>query len=130
MQSMPHDMLARFTQIDYDREIALVALEEKENDARMLGVARVISAPGGNQGEFAVLVADPWQGKGLGAEMLSRSLRIVRRKGMQRVWGTALAENTHMAKLASKLGFTVKRGASGDYEMTMDLETAEGIAKD
>ena len=129
MRSMPHDMLARFTQIDYDREIALVALEENEDDARMLGIARVIGAPGGDQGEFAVLVADPWQGKGLGAELLSRSLRIVRREGMQRVWGTALAENTHMAKLARKLGFSVKRGASGDYEMTIDLESADGIAK-
>jgi len=77
-----------------------------------------------------VLVADPWQGKGLGAELLSRSLRIVRRKGMQGVWGTALAKNTHMAKLARKLGFTVKRDASGDYEMTMDLKTADGISND
>jgi acyl-CoA synthetase (NDP forming)/predicted GNAT family N-acyltransferase len=130
MQSMPHDMLARFTQIDYDREIALVALEKTEDDTRMLGIARVMDDSGGDQGEFAVLIADPWQGKGLGGELLSRALRIVRRKGMQRVWGTALVENTHMAKLARRLGFTVKRDASGDYEMTMDLKTADGNTND
>ncbi|MEJ2165799.1 MAG: hypothetical protein P8X90_09740 [Desulfobacterales bacterium] len=58
MKSLPHHMLVRFTQIDYDREMALVALDESEHQERMLGVARVIGKPDGSEGEFAVVVGD------------------------------------------------------------------------
>ena len=125
MKSLPHPMLVRFTQIDYDREVAMVALDQGSGAERMIGVARVIGSPGGRRGEFAVIVADSWQGKGVGAELLSRSLRIVKKRGMAKVWGTALAENTRMAALARKLGFRVERNSGGEYEMTIDLKTAD-----
>jgi acetyltransferase len=121
LKSLPHHMLVRFTQIDYDREIALVALDQEAPELRMLGVARVIGTPGGRKGEFAVLVADPWQGKGIGGELLLRALRIAQARGMENVWGTAMAENMQMAKLARRLGFDVRRNASGEYTMTIDL---------
>ena len=91
----------------------------------MLGVARVIGSPGGRRGEFAVVVADPWQGKGIGGELLLRSLKIVQERGMGTVWGTALSENTQMADLARRLGFDVRRNASGEIEMTIDLTRAD-----
>jgi len=122
MKSLPHDMLVRFTQIDYDREMALVALDENQNAKRILGVARVIGKPDGQEGEFAVVVGDPWQGKGVGAELLKRCLRVVQERGMQTVWGTALRENRQMLKLARKLGFEVSFSADANvYEMTIDL---------
>jgi acetyltransferase len=72
-----------------------------------------------------VLVADAWQGKGIGAELLARSLRIAQERGMETVWGLALAENIQMANLARKLGFEVSRNAEGEYEMTIDLNKAQ-----
>jgi len=122
MKSLPHHMLVRFTQIDYDREMALVALDESRNLEQILGVARVIGKPDGQEGEFAVVVGDAWQGKGVGAELLKRCLRIVRERGMQTVRGFALRENEQMVKLARKLGFQVSIDAdTHEYEMTIDL---------
>jgi acetyltransferase len=92
----------------------------------MLGVARVIGKPDGDEGEFAVLVGDPWQGRGVGAELLKRCLRIVKERGMQSVWGTALSENKQMLKLARKIGFKISQSSGGnEYEMTLDLLDAK-----
>jgi acetyltransferase len=122
LKSLPHHMLVRFTQIDYDREMALVALDEREHAERILGVARVIGKPDGQEGEFAVVVGDAWQGKGVGAELLKRCLQIVQKWGMKTVWGTALKENKQMVKLARKLGFEVSFGEDAkEYEMKIDL---------
>jgi acetyltransferase len=126
LKSLPHHMLVRFTQIDYDREMALVALDEDGGREKMLGVARVIGKPDGDEGEFAVLVGDPWQGRGVGAELLKRCLRIVKERGMQSVWGTALSENKQMLKLARKIGFKISQSSGGnEYEMTLDLKVAK-----
>jgi acetyltransferase len=125
MKSLPHSMLVRFTQIDYDREMALVAMDEDADREKMLGVARVIGKPDGMEGEFAVAVGDPWQGKGVGAQLLKRCLRIVKQRGMQTVWGIALAENKKMRKLARKIGFQISHSPGGnEYEMTLDLQDA------
>ena len=126
MKSLPHSMLVRFTQIDYDREMALVALDESANQEKMLGVARVIGKPGSDAGEFAVVVGDPYQGKGVGAELLNRCLRIVKERGMQSVWGTVLTENRQMLKLARKIGFQISQSPQGnEYEMTLELKNAQ-----
>jgi acetyltransferase len=126
MKSLPHQMLARFTQIDYDREIALVALAEGEHEDTLVGTARIIGHPDGKRGEFAVVVGDPWHGKGIGANLLKRCLRIMKDRGMETVWGTALRENRQMIKLARKLGFEVTLiPGTTEYEMSLDLRTFE-----
>jgi acetyltransferase len=126
MKLLPHHMLVRFTQIDYDREMALVALDEIENPEKIMGVARIIGKPNGTEGEFAVVVGDPWQGKGIGAKLLKRCLRIVKERGMQSVWGTALSENKQMLKLARKIGFQISYSSGGHvYEMRLDLKNAK-----
>jgi acetyltransferase len=122
MKNLPRNMLARFTQIDYDREIALIALDAAAAEEVMLGVARVITARGGREAEFSVLVGDPWQGLGIGAELLLRCLRIAKARGMERVWGLVLTENTQMLALGKKLGFQVRRvPEAGEYELQIDL---------
>jgi acetyltransferase len=63
-------MLARFTQINYDREIALVAIDRDSPTDNILGVARIIGDPDGKTGEFAVLVGDVWQGTGICSNLL------------------------------------------------------------
>jgi acetyltransferase len=122
LKHLPHSMLARFTQIDYDREIALVAIQETADGEQMLGVARVTRERDPKVGEFAVLVADAWQGKGIGAALLLRCLQIARELGMEKATGIALAENTQMLALGRKLGFSFKRTESlSETELTIDL---------
>jgi len=123
LKMLPHGMLARFTQIDYDREIALVALCGTEPNEKMLGVARVITdIYKHHHAEFSVLVGDPWHGKGIGAELLKRCLLISKERGIENVQGLVLPENTQMLALGKKLGFTAKKVLGEDeYHLSIDL---------
>ena len=115
LKELKPEMLARFTQIDYDREIALVAIDEDSETDRMLGVARIIGDPDGKTGEFAVLVGDAWQGKGIGSNLLEKCLSIAEKRGFKTVHGIVLKENRNMLALGKKLGFEIKkRPRSGD----------------
>ena len=118
-------MLARFTQIDYDREIALVALLETEPNEKMLGVARVITdIYNRKNAEFSVVVGDPWHGKGIGAELLKRCLSISKERGIENVKGIVLPENTQMLALGKKLGFTIKKiVGESEFELNINLTT-------
>ncbi|GBC59133.1 CoA-binding protein [Desulfonema ishimotonii] len=121
IRSLRHEMLARFTQIDYDRETALVAIREEAGE-EMLGVGRVITERNGKNGEFAVLIADACQGMGIGAELLSRCLSIAQEQGLEKVWGLVLPENRNMLALGRKLGFTVRPDPdSGDYMLSISF---------
>ncbi len=122
LKQMPHSMLARFTQIDYDRHIALVAISESQPDEKMLGVARVILGRNLNEAEFSVVVGDPWQGEGIGAALLKRCLGIAKERGVHEVTGTVLVENTQMLTLGRKLGFNIKKVPdASEYELSIDL---------
>ncbi len=122
LKALPPNMLARLTQIDYDREIALVAMSESTSEEKMLGAARVITDWSQKGGEFSVLVGDPWQGKGIGAELLSRCLAIAKQRGLETVHGVVLSENTQMLRLAKKLGFRIHRVADvNEYDLDIDL---------
>jgi len=123
MRHLSHEMLARFTQIDYDRDMSLVALQRTGDKERMLGVARLISDPDLTKAEFSVAVGDPWQGKGVGAELLEQLVSIARERGLAFLWGVVLAENTTMLALGRKLGFSVSRvPQSTDFELKIDLQ--------
>ena len=126
LKSLPHYMLVRFTQVDYDREIDLVAFDEGDKgEEKMLGVARLCTDPDGKRAEFAILVGDPWHGKGVGARLLEISLRIARNRGIETVWGTVLQENEGMLALSRKLGFKISRSVEpGEMELTIDLKSS------
>ena len=120
MKRLPHSMLARFTQIDYDRHIALVALSVSKSKESMLGVARVILERNQKEAEFSVVVSDPWQGKGIGAALLHRCISIAKERGIEKVMGTVLAENTQMLALGKKLGFKIKKVlGAGEFELSI-----------
>jgi acetyltransferase len=122
VKSLSPTMLARFTQIDYDREIALVAFDGEEDGEKMAGVGRVIADPDGKRGEFAIIVGDPWQGKGIGSVLLRRCLHLAKEQGMETVDGVVLAENHPMLNLGRKLGFRVLPGeGAGEYRLRIDL---------
>jgi acetyltransferase len=123
LKSLPHSMLSRFTQIDYDREIALVAIQDSKTEEKMLGVSRVILGKDQKSAEFAILISDHWQGKGIGAELLKRCLAISKERNIEEVYGVVLAENTTMLALGRKLGFEMKIISGGsEYELRIPLK--------
>ncbi len=114
---LPAAMLARLTLIDYDREMALVAVHQERNTAgngpaldapRIIGVSRYISNPDRTSGEFSLLVADSFSGLGLGSRLMESIMQVARDKGLVQLEGLVLANNPAMLKLMHALGFTVK----------------------
>jgi acetyltransferase len=104
-------MLARFTQVDYDREMALVALVRDERGPggeSFVGVARFIGNADLESAEFAVVVGDAWQNRGIARILMERLIDVARRKGLKRLEGSVLRNNTNMIRFVTSLGFTVE----------------------
>ncbi len=115
------DMLARFTQIDYDREMALVAVRTVAEREEEIGVARYTTLPGGESCEFAIVVADAWQGQGLGRRLLEALIAVARERGLKTMHGVALPENPRMLALVRSLGFAVDPDPGDPRLMRMQL---------
>jgi acetyltransferase len=106
VREMPHSQLARFTQIDYDREMAFIATPlDGAQQGETLGVARAVSEPDGERAEFAIIVRSDWKGRGLGHALLEKLIRYCRQRGLRQLVGQILPENRPMLELASSLGF-------------------------
>ena len=119
------DLLHWLTEIDYHREIALVAIEPIGKEKRILGTARLTGSIGDNLAEIAVLVGDPWQGNGVGAKLLSQMILIALEKNIKSIWGLVLRENWTMLKLVRSLGFSViSDDPSSQVEIYLDLSIA------
>jgi len=103
IKTLPHTMAARLSQIDYDREMALVA--RPDGDGAVLGVARFSSDPDRACAEFAVALRSDWKGRGLGYLLMSRIIDVARERGIGEMIGDVLHENAPMLKLAQSLGF-------------------------
>ncbi len=108
-----HEMLIRFTQNDYDREIGLMAISQPPGPEVMLGVSRLVMAADRSTAEFAVIVADPWQGKGLGPKLVEGVIDIAREQGVKILWGEVLAQNQPMLEMVKRLGFSLTREPEG-----------------
>jgi len=100
-------MLVRFTQIDYSREMALIAVNEEHEKEIELGVARYAINPDGESCEFALVVADTMRGKGLAQKLIEALMDIARTKGLKSIEGEVLKNNASMLKLMRRLGFIV-----------------------
>ena len=116
MQELPARMLARYTLIDYDREMALVAVVKERHTAddgnatereRLVGVARYITNPDATSCEFSLAVSDDLKGQGLGSRLMLSIIDLARSKGLSEIEGLILANNTSMLRLMRSLGFTV-----------------------
>jgi acetyltransferase len=108
LREISPQMLSRFTQIDYDREMALIALLPTGPGDQQIAVARYVTYPDERGCEFAIVVADAWHGKGLATELLKRLIEIARDRGLERMDGFVLRENQDMITLAKDLGFREK----------------------
>ncbi len=107
VRELSQAMLVRFTQIDYDREMALLAVTHTHGKEEELGVARYAINPDGESCEFAVVVSDQWQKQGIAHKLMDVLMDVARAKGMRKMDGEVLKTNTRMLKLATSLGFKV-----------------------
>jgi acetyltransferase len=122
IKNITHEMLVRFCNIDYEREMAIVA-ELKEGEKRkIIGIARLIIDHDFKQGEYAVLVHDKFSGKGLGYKLMDVIIGVAQEKGLEEIYGTVLPDNEKMLRLARKMGFTEKRLPDGATRVQIALK--------
>ena len=112
MRRLPHTQLARFTQVDYDREMALVAIERDcDGIERSLGEVRAVTDPDNVVADFAVVVRSEIKGKGLGRLLMDSIIDYLDSRGTAELHGETMTGNLRMRNLAQDLGFEVKTGA-------------------
>lgn len=123
MRSLPRSQLARFTQIDYDREMALVAIERDENGVEhSLGEVRAVTDPDNHAADFAIVVRSELKGQGLGRLLLQSIVDYSRSRGTDELRGETLGANLRMQHLARDLGFELKTGVDlGTVELRLAL---------
>ncbi|MBQ4679156.1 bifunctional acetate--CoA ligase family protein/GNAT family N-acetyltransferase [Aeromonas dhakensis] len=124
-----HEELARMTQIDYDREMAFVAVgQDGERKDQILGVVRAISTPDLSDAEFAILVRSDLKGLGLGKLMMEKIVRYARERGIGQLSGMTMPSNRGMINLAKRLGFKIDIQLE-DGVVNMELPCAERIER-
>lgn len=107
LRELTPQMLVRFTQIDYDREMAFIAVTQRGNQEIEIGVSRYATNPDGETCEFALVVADDWQNKGIGTRLLGQLIDSAKAKRFRYMVGEVLTDNSPMLKLVKMLGFSV-----------------------
>ena len=111
--NITHEMLTRLCNIDYEREIAIVAEIKEGQKKRLAGIGRLIIDPDYETGEFAVIVHDDYQARGLGFKLCDLLIGIAQEKGLERFFGFVLTNNKKMLNLCRKLGFTIENMPEG-----------------
>jgi acetyltransferase len=112
-RSLTEAELRRFTNIDYERDMAVIATISQSGSERQIGVARYIREPHTRNAEFAIVLSDDWQGRGLGSVLLRSLMDAARTSGIACLEGAVLSENAPMIALAKKSGFAVHRDPRG-----------------
>jgi acetyltransferase len=117
------EYIERLTQVDYERDMALAATVMFEGHETLIGVARYALEPDRRSCEFALVIADPWQGRGIGLRLLQKLVAVARARGVKTLYGDTLATNRGMLGLAKALGFALTRHPDEAYltRVTLDL---------
>lgn len=117
------EYIERLTQVDYARDMALAATVMLEGHETLIGVARYALEADGRSCEFALVVADAWQGRGIGKRLLQKLVAVARARGVAGIYGDTLATNRSMLGLAKALGFTLGRHPDEAHltRVTLDL---------
>ena len=128
-RNIEHAELAHLVQINYEREMAFVAVAHEPDDAsgpeQTLGVVRAVADPYNHDAEFGIIIRSDLKGQGLGKLMMNKMIRYLRAHGTQRLIGTVIAENRRMRALAQSLGFVEGKTATDDAlrEIALDLQS-------
>src|SRR5262249_12071566 len=120
MKEVSHAFIARLTQIDYDREMALLATDPGASD--ILGVARIVADPDNEKAEYAVMVRSDLKGHGLGFQLMTEILAYARTRGIKHVFGDVLRENRTMLAMAQHLGFRILPDVDDPQVVRVDCE--------
>jgi acetyltransferase len=120
--NISHEMLVRFTNIDYDREMAIVAELTRGKKKRIIGVGRLTGEADRGRGEFAVLVHDEFQGRGLGFKLTDTMIGIAQEKGLREINGYIDANNRRMLRVVSELGFVAEGTSDGVTTVKLSFE--------
>jgi acetyltransferase len=108
LQELTPEMLKRTTQIDYDREMALVAVIQHHSQDAIVGIAKYVTNPDFQSCEFALVIADKWQNKGIGWHLMTCLIEAAKTKNLNVMEGVILADNLSMLTLVKNLGFSCK----------------------
>ncbi len=125
-QRVAHERLTRMCFIDYDREMALVA-EAKDpasGECRIIAVGRLKHTQAAGEGEFAIILSDEYQGRGLGSQLVARLIEVAREEKLSRIVGDILPDNLVMQRICEKAGFELKRSAEDPVvkaELTLEV---------
>jgi acetyltransferase len=117
----PH-MLSHFTRVDYDRHLALIAVTARDGGETQIGVARYVADEDRRRCEFAIVVADDWQQKGLGSRLMQALMSAARDAGVRVMYGDVLASNYRILRLTAGLGFTAHSNANDPRMMRVERE--------
>jgi acetyltransferase len=107
-RKVTHEEMVRYTNIDYLREMAIIAELVEEGERKMIGVGRLIIDPDGDSGEFAVVIGDPWQGLGLGKKLIDRIIGVASDRKLSSIYGLIQSDNQRMTHICKDMGFEVK----------------------
>ena len=108
VRELSPQMLEHFTQVDYERHMALIAVAQDAGAEIQIGVARYVASDDRRSCEFAIAIADDWQQKGLGAGLMRALIAVARSAGISTMEGEVLASNNRMLKFATGLGFKAR----------------------
>jgi len=108
LHELTPEMLVRFTQIDYHREMAFIATTEIDGKEVEVAVGRYVTNPDGDSCEYALVVDDKWKRKGIGSRIMRGLMEVAKARGLRTMEGEILSDNANMLSLARKLGFTIR----------------------
>ena len=125
LKDTPHEVRVRYCNIDYDREIAIIAELTENGRRKILGVTRLSIESDGKSGEMAFIVTDYWQGLGLGTKMVDYVLDIAKEKGVEKVYAIMLRDNYRALSLTKKMGFNLEYLNDGTVKGILDLKNED-----
>jgi len=121
IKQITHEMHVRLCNIDYEREMAIVAEIREGERRRLIGMGRLIIEPDLKKAEFAVVVHDDFQGLGLGYKLVDTVIGIGHEKGVEEIYGFVLSENVKMLRMCNKLGCTIQPMEDEITKVTLTL---------
>ena len=125
------EYIERLTTVDFSKDVALAAAVMLDARETLIGVARYVRTDDGKECEFALVIADAWQGRGIGRRMMEKLITIARGRGLERMYGEVLSSNVRMLDFCRRLGFSLGRSPDDATltRATLNLEPGSPLSR-